>query len=189
MRLASWLMNRATDSTTCLLAASLLTNWQPAGYFTKKVSARRLKSYFCMESIHMQRLGLSQNLQQKLSPQQIQFIKLLQVPTAELENRIEEELEINPALEEGADEERDEAESAEEPASTEESESAETTDSADGAEGPEAEVDLKEYLQDDDYGGYKSQSDGEEEERDLPFSVASSLHENLSTQLGFAGLD
>ena len=49
----------------------------------------------------MQKLSLSQSLQQKLSPQQIQFIKLLQIPTAELETRIEEELEINPALEEG----------------------------------------------------------------------------------------
>ena len=49
----------------------------------------------------MQKLILSQSLQQKLSPQQIQFIKLLQVPTAELDTRIEEELEINPALEEG----------------------------------------------------------------------------------------
>ena len=49
----------------------------------------------------MQKLGLNQSLQQRLSPQQIQFIKLLQVPTAELEARIEEELEINPALEEG----------------------------------------------------------------------------------------
>ena len=47
----------------------------------------------------MQKLGLSQQLQQKLSPQQIQFIKLLQVPTAELESRIEEELEDNPAQE------------------------------------------------------------------------------------------
>ena len=54
----------------------------------------------------MQKLGLSQSLQQKLSPQQIQFIKLLQVPTAELEGRIEEELEINPALEEGEDKNR-----------------------------------------------------------------------------------
>ena len=53
----------------------------------------------------MQKLGLTQSLQQKLSPQQIQFIKLLQVPTAELENRIEEELEINPVLEEGEPEE------------------------------------------------------------------------------------
>ena len=55
----------------------------------------------------MQKLGLSQSLQQKLSPQQIQFIKLLQVPTAELESRIEEELEINPALEEGEEPEGD----------------------------------------------------------------------------------
>ena len=53
----------------------------------------------------MQKLGLNQSLQQKLSPQQIQFIKLLQVPTAELENRIEEELETNPALEEGEEKE------------------------------------------------------------------------------------
>ena len=41
----------------------------------------------------MQKLGLIQTLSQKLSPQQIQFIKLLQVPTVELEARIEEELE------------------------------------------------------------------------------------------------
>jgi len=53
----------------------------------------------------MQKLSLSQSLYQKLSPQQIQFIKLLQVPTAELDARIEEELEINPALEEGKVEE------------------------------------------------------------------------------------
>ncbi len=62
----------------------------------------------------MQKLGLNQSLQQKLSPQQIQFIKLLQVPTAELEGRIEEELEVNPALEEGEDQEHDEPEKAEE---------------------------------------------------------------------------
>ncbi len=49
----------------------------------------------------MQKLHQIQSLSQKLSPQQIQFIKLLQVPTAELDSRIEEELEINPALEEG----------------------------------------------------------------------------------------
>ncbi|RYF55328.1 MAG: hypothetical protein EOO39_38150, partial [Cytophagaceae bacterium] len=42
----------------------------------------------------MQKLSLSQSLQQKLSPQQIQFIKLLQIPTAELDTRVEEELEI-----------------------------------------------------------------------------------------------
>ncbi|RZK95035.1 MAG: hypothetical protein EOO62_30260, partial [Hymenobacter sp.] len=47
----------------------------------------------------MQRLDLSQSLSQRLSPQQIQFIKLLQIPTAELETRIKEEMEVNPALE------------------------------------------------------------------------------------------
>jgi len=52
----------------------------------------------------MQKLSLTQTLRQKLSPQQIQFIKLLQAPTAELENRIAEELEINPALDEGSEE-------------------------------------------------------------------------------------
>jgi RNA polymerase sigma-54 factor len=47
------------------------------------------------------RQSLAQKLQQKLSPQQIQLMKLLQIPTANLEQRIQEELEINPALEEG----------------------------------------------------------------------------------------
>jgi len=129
----------------------------------------------------MQRLGLSQNLQQKLSPQQIQFIKLLQVPTAELENRIEAEMEINPALEEGAEEEEEEEQEQEQEGGEES-----TTESDDTGQ---EDVDIKDYLQDDDYGGYKSQSDGEEEERDLPLAMSSSLHETLNTQLGFLGLE
>src|SRR5690349_21381370 len=52
----------------------------------------------------MLKQGLQQRLLQKLSPQQIQLIKLLQVPTDALEERIKEELESNPALEEGMDE-------------------------------------------------------------------------------------
>ena len=124
----------------------------------------------------MQKLGLNQSLQQKLSPQQIQFIKLLQVPTAELESRIEEELESNPALEEGEDKEVPEDsntdEEVPEPASTEE------------------EVDIKDYLQDDDYSGYKMQGDGDdEEERDMPIPMSTSLHELLMNQLDFLGLN
>ena len=53
------------------------------------------------------RQSLSQKLQQKLSPQQIQLMKLLQIPTALLEQRIKEELMENPALEEGAEEEEE----------------------------------------------------------------------------------
>jgi RNA polymerase sigma-54 factor len=45
--------------------------------------------------------GLQQRLQQKLSPQQIQLMKLLQVPTLLLDERIKEEMEENPALEIG----------------------------------------------------------------------------------------
>ncbi len=63
-------------------------------------------------------MSLSQNLQQKLlqklSPQQIQLMKLLQVPTIHLEERIKEELEENPALETGEDGHEDEFETKEE---------------------------------------------------------------------------
>lgn len=121
----------------------------------------------------MQKLTLQQSLQQKLSPQQIQFIKLLQVPTAELEARIEEELEDNPALEEGKEE-----------TDTEplESDYEETNDLTEG---------IEDYLQ-DDYTGYKMQGDGrspDEEEKETPLSVGKSLHEQLESQLGFLRLD
>ena len=124
----------------------------------------------------MQKLGLNQSLQQKLSPQQIQFIKLLQVPTAELESRIEEELEINPALEEGEEKEVQEDPNSEE-------EIPEPT-------AKEEEVDIKDYLQDDDYSGYKMQGDGDDEEdREMPIPMSTSLHEMLMNQLDFLGLD
>lgn len=127
----------------------------------------------------MQRLGLNQSLQQKLSPQQIQFIKLLQVPTAELDTRIEEELEINPALEEGEDEQQPE-------------EKAEAEQEVDEAESKsEEDVDLKDYLGDDDSIGYKMQSDGggDEEDREMPIPMGTSLHEQLMSQLGYLGLN
>ncbi len=135
----------------------------------------------------MQKLGLFQGLQQKLSPQQIQFIKLLQVPTAELENRIEEELELNPTLEEGAPEEssQDENSPDEEPTAEEPSQEEETETSKDD------EIDIKDYLQDDDYNSYKTQTDDDddEEDREMPVPTATSLHETLMTQLGFLGLN
>jgi RNA polymerase sigma-54 factor len=126
----------------------------------------------------MQKLGLSQSLQQKLSPQQIQFIKLLQVPTAELESRIEEELEVNPALEEGEDKET--------PEDNNEAEAEEIPEPS----GTEEELDIKDYLRDDDYSGYKMQGDGDEDDdRDMPIPMSTSLHEQLMTQLDFLGLD
>ena len=135
----------------------------------------------------MQKLGLSQQLQQKLSPQQIQFIKLLQVPTAELESRIEEELEINPALEEGESHEEQET------APEQEQEHEGGDDQEQEQESKEDDVDIRDYLQDDDYAGYKTQGDGpgddDDDDREMPIPGASSLHESLLSQLGFLGLD
>ncbi len=132
----------------------------------------------------MQKLNLSQSLQQKLSPQQIQFIKLLQVPTAELENRIEEELELNPVLEEGNDSEEEEMRSD----SEEQSAESETEEPATASD----DIDIKDYLRDDDYNSYKTQSEGDgddEDDREMPVPMGTSLHETLMTQLGFLGLN
>jgi RNA polymerase sigma-54 factor len=144
----------------------------------------------------MQKLGLSQQLQQKLSPQQIQFIKLLQVPTAELESRIEEELEINPALEEGEQTESEPEQVQEQEQGPEnEAESDSDTEKPEEQESPSSdeEIDIKDYLRDDDYGSYKTQGDGngddDEDDREMPMPGSSSLHENLLQQLGFIGLD
>ena len=122
----------------------------------------------------MQKLTLTQSLGQRLSPQQIQFIKLLQVPTAELDSRIEEELEINPALEEGKDE-----------PDTLEDEYGEEESSKDD------EIDIDDYLQDDDYADYKTRGDsgGQEEEREMPIAMSTTLNDQLMTQLGYLGLD
>lgn len=128
----------------------------------------------------MQKLHLSQSLSQKLSPQQIQFIKLLQVPTAELDTRVEEELEINPALEEGKDEEKKDSEEEFEDNYEEE------------LNFEEKEVNIEDYLN-DDYSGYKMQGDGnytsEEDQREIPVSGGISLHEQLIAQMGFLKLD
>lgn len=127
----------------------------------------------------MQKLGLSQTLTQKLSPQQIQFIKLLQIPTAELDTRIEQELEVNPALEEGREEETV-ADSNED-----DYEDDNDLDSSD-------EISLEDYIADDDIGGYKMQGDGnyrEEEDREMPIPMLSTLNDQLMSQLNFLGLD
>jgi RNA polymerase sigma-54 factor len=123
----------------------------------------------------MQKLSLSQTLSQKLSPQQIQFIKLLQVPTMELNARIEEELEINPALEEGKEEE-------------------ERTDSSEEEYDDEYEkddIDVDDYLRDDEFGGYKMQGDGNynEDEKEMPLPMTTTLTEQLLDQLGYLRLD
>jgi len=119
----------------------------------------------------MSSLSLKISQQQRLSPQQIQFIKLLQVPTAELAARIEEELEDNPALEEGPD-----IESFDEP------ESHETVDDLE-----REEMEIGDYLQ-DDYAGYKMAGDSydpNEESKERPMATVASAEEFLFMQIGF----
>ncbi|MBP6445692.1 MAG: RNA polymerase factor sigma-54 [Saprospiraceae bacterium] len=134
----------------------------------------------------MLKQSLSQKMLQKLSPQQIQLMKLLQIPTANLDQRIEEELESNPALEEGDD--YDDVFDLEKEGfeSSKESEISQEND------GPEYEFDdyLNEYL-DDDPSNYKLRGDEylNEEEKSMPVPVESSLHENLEKQLGMLNLD
>lgn len=129
----------------------------------------------------MQKLSLNQSLGQRLSPQQIQFIKLLQIPTTELESRIEEELEINPALEEGTDE----------PAEDFDEDKQEDFDESSN-DNNDDDVNVEDYLRDDDISGYKMQGDGpnrDEEERESPYASNVSITDALLTQLGMLRLD
>lgn len=136
--------------------------------------------------------SLQQKLLQKLSPQQIQLMKLLQVPTANLEERIKEELEENPALEvtdeEGDYEEKDEF--ADNNSTDEEYESEDDRDKDDLYEN----IDISDYVQegDDDIADYKLRDDnyGEQEEKTtMPYKVETSFYEVLEAQLGMLNLD
>jgi RNA polymerase sigma-54 factor len=124
----------------------------------------------------MLKQSLSQKMLQKLSPQQIQLMKLLQIPTATLEQRIKEELEANPALEEGED-----FESADEFGDQPAEESEPESDSEDF----ELEEYLTEYIEDDP-GTYKLRSDygAPEEDKSMPIAVEDTFHDFLESQLG-----
>lgn len=161
--------------------------------------------------------NLSQKLLQKLSPQQIQLMKLLQIPTAVLEQRIKEELEANPALEEGeeADEFADLSPITEDsfaettytaPSDAPAQEGAEPTatgeDSVDYGEYEEEQesfredgFELDEYLNayiEDDPVSYKEMSEGfgdDEEEKTVPIAVENSFQEYLENQLGLLDIE
>jgi RNA polymerase sigma-54 factor len=115
---------------------------------------------------------LQQKLQQKLSPAQIQVIKMLEVPTLELEERIRQELEENPALEEGVEVEND----------TDEIE----LDQNQVDEGSNEEIDLDGYMSDDDIPDYKLKTNNnskEEKHEEIPFTAGMTFHEYLIEQV------
>lgn len=132
--------------------------------------------------------SLQQKLLQKLSPQQIQLMKLLQVPTAILDERIKEEMEENPALEQGEDGHEDEFEN-DEFADTP-SEDFEADGSADDYEN----IDISDYVHegDDDIGDYKLRDDNYPEQDDnktIPHKVEVSFIELMLQQVGMLSLD
>ncbi|MCU0390153.1 MAG: RNA polymerase factor sigma-54 [Thermoflexibacter sp.] len=148
----------------------------------------------------MQKLGQIQTLTQKLSPQQIQFIKLLQIPTAELQTRIEEELSSNPALEEGRnDEEFAESETNNEESSEEDfdedlgdidNEALDNEDEFTKDTESIEEISVGEYLNDDDIG-YKMQGDGPsmEDDKEMPIRMEDSLIDSLMEQLEYLDMN
>ncbi len=123
--------------------------------------------------------SLQQRLLQKLSPQQIQFIKLLQVPTVALDARIKEELEENPALEDISLADMSEP--------LEEYPDKDPEDyTADDAQEEYDEFNVDDYLQDDninDYAGKYDSNDEDDDKKELPLAVASTFFENLQAQL------
>lgn len=126
---------------------------------------------------------LQQKLLQKLSPQQIQFIKLLQVPTASLDARIKEELEENPALEDGSLANM-----------TEQLEEYPDKDPDDyennNEESYEEEFSLEEYIQEDDYKDYGNNfnNDDEDDHKEIPIAIQDSFFEKLQNQLDLLAL-
>ncbi|MDR2533788.1 MAG: RNA polymerase factor sigma-54 [Tannerellaceae bacterium] len=124
---------------------------------------------------------LQQKLQQKLSPQQIQLIKLLEVPAIELEERVKQELQENPALEEGS-EIRDA-----EPGDSHDDSVADERDSIEEISNEtDTDLSLGDYLSEDDIPDYKLREINErmEKREEIPFAGSLSMYEHLRRQLG-----
>lgn len=147
----------------------------------------------------MLKQNLSQKQTQKLSPQQIQLMKLLQVPTVMLEQRIQEELEANPALEDSKDdlnkeEEEQTSDILDEEGFGSEKEKEESDDINEEAERQE-DNSLEDYLEDymnDDEPSYKyevNNHSADDEEKTIPIALESSFHEHMEKQLGLLDLD
>ena len=117
-------------------------------------------------------------LAQKLSPQQIQLMKLIQLPTLDFEQRLQNELEENPALESGTEERLDD------PLHDEYTDSSDVIDTND--------IDIDAYLSDDEIPSYRLASNNysaDDEEKNTPLSGGMGFHEMLKSQVGSLILD
>ncbi|MCB9426456.1 MAG: RNA polymerase factor sigma-54 [Flavobacteriales bacterium] len=119
---------------------------------------------------------LNLKLTQKLSPQQIQLMKLIQLPTQAFEQKIKEEIIENPALESGKEEEN----------TSDEFEYTEDYEENDyDTDNERDEINIEEYISDDEIPDYKTKSNNysDEEERVIPIVSPVSFHQSLINQL------
>ena len=126
---------------------------------------------------------LNFKLSQKLSPQQIQLMKLIQLPTLAFEQRISQEIEENPALE-GGKEDLNEFES---DFNNDEFEN----DIVEGNEVMETEINIDEYLSDDETPNYKLSANNyspDDEEKQIPYASGTSFNQYLLQQLNTTNL-
>ena len=138
---------------------------------------------------------LQQKLLQKLSPQQIQLMKLLQVPTALLEQRIKQEIEENPALEEGVDnddyEELNVSNDEEFEATIDDTSINEEPDDTEFDTDSDNEFDLSDYIDDDDIPSYRlntNNTSADDERKEVPYSEGAGFHDMLISQLSLKKL-
>lgn len=118
---------------------------------------------------------LQQKLLQKLSPQQILLMKLLQIPSMALEQRIKQEIEENPVLE--IDEDYDQS------SDSEQDDFGETDTKS---EDSQSDIDINDYLSDDDIPSYRlnaNNSSSGDERKEIPMTADTGFHESLMTQL------
>lgn len=127
---------------------------------------------------------LQQKLLQKLSPQQILLMKLLQIPSIALEQRIKQEIEENPALEDAGDPES-EGDVNDQLPETE-------VDPGEELDRERDDFDITDYLDDDDIPAYRlnaNNTSADDEHRDVPYASGISFNEMLIAQLGLRKLD
>ena len=122
----------------------------------------------------MLKQSLQYKLLQKLSPQQIQLMKLIQLPTQAFEERIKQEIEENPALDNG----KEETESIDDDFSNE-------FEDTENEKNEVEDINIDEYLSDDEIPNYKTQANNysDDDEKNVPYAAGTSFHQSLKNQL------
>jgi RNA polymerase sigma-54 factor len=135
-------------------------------------------------------------LLQKLSPQQIQLMKLLQLPTLALEQRIKEELEANPALEEGNEEEIEQQDDFEDDVLNESDETDNEQSDEDAvmedAQRMDDEISIDDFMDEEEVADYKYEINNSGKDNDFhetPITVGPGFHDLLEQQLGLQDLN